>query len=280
MTSWRKNTIFAHCPVKTMSPKAYRLVDQLSEGTEKNRAVSEMSEKPRFEKTHRAAESSAHGEKELADICCSAKVTEITPLAEEALLSITLLIRREEGLEVERHHIRLLPGQYATLKPLIGAVTMEMAEALLEAGHISRAIQKGMELLGYGAMSRRRLISKLTARGIDRACAEGAVDYLASEGYLSEDDAAMRFAEQGARKLWGPRRIREDLFARGFTSDVVVQVMEDLETVDFVESCATVIAKKYGKIPTDPAARRKMMAALMRLGYTSEQIREAMKRDL
>ena len=132
---------------------------------------------------------------------------------------------------------------------------------------------------GSNLLSRRRLVSKLTARGFEPDLAEGAADYLEEKGYLSEDDAAIRFAEQGLRKLWGPRRIREDLFARGFAADVVAQAMEELASVDFGENCALVISKKYGSVPEDPGARRKMVAALMRLGYTSEHIREAMRQN-
>ncbi len=263
-----------------MSPKAYRLVDQLRDASEKPKGAPKISEKPCFEKKKQDEAVSAHWEKEIAESECRAVITDITPLTEEAMLSLTLLIRREGDGEAERHKVRLLLGQFATLKPSVGAVTMEMAEALLEAGCISRAIQKGMELLGYGAMSRRRLVGKLVARGIDGEIADRAADYLMSKGYLSEDDAALRFAEQGVRKLWGPRRIKEDLFARGFASDAVTRAMEDLGEVDFAENCALAISKKYGSIPADPAGRRKMMAALMRLGYTSEQIREAMKHDL
>lgn len=268
------STTSAPCRVRTMSPKAFRLVDQLSGTPEKSKSSPKITEKQSAPPAV-----SAHWEKETAEKGSGAMITDITPLTEEAMLSVTLLVRCRESTEIQRHHICLLLGQFAVLKPTVGEVTMDMAEALLEAGRISRAIQKGMELLGYGAMSRRRLVSKLTARGFEPDLAEGAADYLEEKGYLSEDDAAIRFAEQGLRKLWGPRRIREDLFARGFAADVVAQAMEELASVDFGENCALVISKKYGSVPEDPGSRRKMVAALMRLGYTSEHIREAMRQN-
>jgi FMN phosphatase YigB (HAD superfamily) len=53
-----------------------------------------------------------------------------------------------------------------------------------------------------------------------------------------------------------------------------------LSDVDFAENGAAVIRKKYEEIPDDRAARQKLMAAMMRLGYDSGEIREAMRRIL
>ncbi len=186
-------------------------------------------------------------------------------------VSVTLI----EGKK--RRYVRLMTEQYADLMPTVGYVSAALADALDQAGKLCDAIRKGMELLGYGAMSRRRLEQKLLARGFDKEIVALAGDYLDSHGFLPESDDAVRFAEQGVRKLWGPRRIREDLFARGFSSDAVSAAMESLESVDFAENCGRVIVKKYGGIPKDRVEIKKMIAALMRLGYTSEQIREALR---
>ena len=204
-------------------------------------------------------------------------IVEITPMAEEALVLVTLLINRDDGDGVGRRQIRLMSQQYADLRPAVGEVTPEFADTLIRAGALCDAIRKGIELLGYGAMSRRRLSQKLTLRKMDAETVSAALDYLETHGYLTETDDAIRFAEQGVKKLWGPRRIKEDLFARGFPSEAVSDAMASLEEVDFSENCARVIVKKYGACPTDYAQRRKMIAALMRLGYTSDHIREAMK---
>lgn len=174
-----------------------------------------------------------------------------------------------------RHRIRLLAEQYMALRPAVGVVDAAFLERLISAGRLCDAIRKGMELLGYGNMSCRRMSDKLVVRGFDREVAREATVYLSDHGYLSEENTALRFAEQGVRKQWGPRRIREDLFARGFSSETISVTMESLDEVDFSEICARVMTKKYGGVPQDPAARRKMIAALMRLGFSMEHIKGA-----
>ena len=88
-------------------------------------------------------------------------------------------------------------------------------------------------------------------------------------------------ARQNLKKGWGPRRIREDLRAKGFGADALEEAMESLAEVDFAHNCADVIRKKYGEtsaeLPTDRGERQKMTAALMRLGYDPDHIRDALR---
>ena len=167
---------------------------------------------------------------------------------------------------------------HATMLSECGILTHEEADILLTAGKLCAAIRRGMGLLAYGDQSARRLASKLVAKGTDRETATAAAAYLAEHGFIREDDTARLRAEQGVRKGWGPRRIREDLWAQGFTAAAAEDALEALSEVDFSENCAGVIRKKYGSVPADRTERQKITAALMRLGYESDDIREAMRR--
>ena len=143
---------------------------------------------------------------------------------------------------------------------------------------LDAAMKRAVSLLEYGDNSRRRLVRKLTERGFDEDVAETAVARLEEMGYLREHDACARRAEQGVRKGWGARRVAQDLYAQRYdreTVDAVMAVLED--EVDFAENCVTVIRKKYRTVPTDRDARRRMAAALMRLGYGSDEVRRAMQ---
>ena len=200
--------------------------------------------------------------------------------AEEAqrLVSGTETARRDgtdgKPTKVKLH---LLPEQYAELGVRMGEITAERADELMEAGKLCKAVRRGMALLEYGDQSVRKLAYKLTAKGVDRVTADRAAAYLAERGYIREDNTATLRAEQGHRKGWGPRRIREDLRAQGFTADAVDEAMESLAEADWTESCAAAIRKKYGEVPTDRARRQKLIAALMRLGYDADTVREAMR---
>lgn len=203
----------------------------------------------------------------------------------EAALSGEYLLVTLEGNTAEgqrlRQRIPLTAEQYAGMGLSVGPISVEEAVRLTEAGQLCRAIRKGMELLGYGDLSVRRMVWKLTVRGVDRETAAGAATYLKEKGFLREESAAERRAEQGARKLWGPRRIRQDLMAQGYEEAAVQAAMEALsdpenpEATNYIANCATLIRKKYGEVPADRQERQRMLAGLTRLGYTYEQVREA-----
>ena len=63
-----------------------------------------------------------------------------------------------------------------------------------------------------------------------------------------------------------------------YDRETVESVMSELENeVDFTESCVCVIRKKFRTVPNDRDARRKMAAAMMRMGYGSDEVRAAME---
>ncbi|MBO5511552.1 MAG: RecX family transcriptional regulator [Clostridia bacterium] len=207
-------------------------------------------------------------------------VLSVTPAGEGETVTVVLALPDPEGKQARRVRFHLLVEQYAELKVQTGTVTPAYVDALLDAGRLCGAIRRGMALLQYGDQSARRLAYKLTAKGIDRETATRATAYLAEKGYIREDDTATLRAEQGIRKGWGERRIREDLIAHGFTREAVEEAMESLADTDWEETCAEAIRKKYGEIPEDRGERQKLMAAMMRLGYDADTVREAMRRIL
>ncbi len=214
-------------------------------------------------------------------------ILSVTPGGEGETVAVVMAIpgtvESENGSRsVGRVKLHLMVEQYAdlisagiSLRP--GELTREQADTLLTAGKLCAAIRRGMMVLQYGDCSARRLIYKLTTKGVKREIAEAAAAYLSEKGYLREDDAARRRAEQGIRKGWGIRRIRDDLRAQGFSAEAVEEALGVLDEVDLPTRCAEVIRKKYGSIPTDKLERKKMVAALMRQGYGMDEIREAVE---
>ena len=177
--------------------------------------------------------------------------------------------------------VRVLTELYADLGIRVGApLSHEQTDALIEAGEVSRAIVCGESSLTYGDRSARRLEQKLLAKGFSHDVSRRAVDYLKAHGWIREQSAALRQAEQDVKKRWGLSRIRNDLHAKGFERAAIEEALEMLvdDDVDFVANCQAVIEKKYGGVPTEQKARQSMKAALVRLGYSSEEIREAMER--
>ena len=215
---------------------------------------------------------------DLSPDTCS--VLSVTPAGEGETVTVVLALPDPEGKKAQRVRFCLLVKQYAELGVKTGEITPEEADTLLDAGKLCGAIRRGISLLGYGDQSARRLAYKLTAKGVDRETATRATAYLTEKGYIREDDTAALRAEQDLRKGWGERRIREDLMTHGFTREAVEEAMESLSDTDWVENCTAAIRKKYGEIPEDKGERQKLMAAMMRLGYDTDTVREAMREIL
>ena len=203
-------------------------------------------------------------------------VLSVTPAGEGETVNVVLAMPADAGGKPQRFSFHLLVEQYAALGVQAGTVSEEQAHALLDAGRLCGAIRRGIAMLGYADQSARRLAYKLTAKGVDRETAAAAVAYLAAKGYIHEDSTAALRAEQGLRKGWGERRIREDLCAHGFSREAVEEAMESLSDVDWAEACAAVLRKRYGEIPAERSQRQKLIAAMMRLGFEAEDIRTAM----
>lgn len=203
----------------------------------------------------------------------------------DGLLTVSVELPDEDGSR-QREDILLSAEQYAELGVHPGGISSEETERLMAAGELCRAIRRGLSLLEYGDMSARTLTAKLTRRGIPREIAEEAARWLANRGFLQEESAALSRAVEGARKGWGLRRIRQDLLAHGYPAPSVEAALgvlsdpDDPAFVDFYASCLAQLRRRLGRDtppPTDRAAREKLTAALLRQGFSSDEIREAMR---
>lgn len=203
----------------------------------------------------------------------------------DGLLTVTVELSGEDGSR-ERRDILLSAEQYTELRVHPGGISPEETERLMTAGELCRAIRRGLALLEYGDMSTRTLTAKLTRRGIPREVAEEATRWLAGRGFLQEESAALSRAVEGARKGWGLRRIQQDLLAHGYPPPSVETALgalsdpDDPAFVDFYASCLTQLRRRLGRgapPPTDRAAREKLTAALLRQGFSMDEIREAMR---
>jgi len=108
------------------------------------------------------------------------------------------------------------------------------------------------------------------------------VEYLLSHGFIHEKNDAQLFSETLAkRKLYGRNRIKKELYAKGFDGDVIKEVMASMDDEDFAEICAKRMDMMGGReLLTDRNQRQKTVAALMRYGFTYEDIKAASERLL
>ncbi len=204
-------------------------------------------------------------------------------------VSILSLSARGEGeLAVT---FELCEGEYTQKETFLIPATM-MIELRLTRGECSRqcydavsheaqiyhAVKRGLYLLGYSSCSERALCRKLVTKGVARDVAQEAVQRLSRDGYLNEFADAEREAERCVSKEWGKRRIADALQTKGFSREAIRNALEHLEDVgvDYVELCVERMRKRCDEIPSDSVGRQRLVAAMMRYGFSASEIREAM----
>ena len=190
-----------------------------------------------------------------------------------------LLVEVEIWENGERHRetLTLLTARVEQM-PQIGALSPEALEGLRREANVCAAIGAGLRCLGAGGSSGRRLVEKLRTRGFDLATATAATEVLAAKGYLREEESALREAERGMAKLWGDRRILADLTAKGYNGGALQYAKARLQAEDGVERCVRLLRKRRIKPPANEAEARKLFAALVRYGYTSTEIKQALQK--
>ncbi len=184
-----------------------------------------------------------------------------------------------QGEEVQRERLPVSAALCADLGLKKGELTPEGYDRVLEASRAYLAQKKAMGCLAYGRCSRRRLVQKLSAKGVERRLAEETARHLEAEGYLAGEADTLREAQRGAEKGWGEKRIAADLRAKGYADGHIRAALAELraEGVSYAEACARQIRRRWGSLPTESAERQKAMAALCRLGFSGADIRAAVQ---
>ena len=203
---------------------------------------------------------------------------EITSLSARdggALVSLTVSL--SEGANVDRREFLVLSSLFAELSVECGEIDGEIFDKISEASELSLAVRRGMSILGYGAASKKELERKLVVKGVARDVARSAAEHLSLMGYIDESEDAARLAERAVRKLYGSRRISAELVAKGYSAEAVRYALDTLENVDFSALCEEYIAKRYKALPSTPDGRKKLFSALVRMGYSSSEIKEAFR---
>ncbi len=161
--------------------------------------------------------------------------------------------------------------------PVCGEISAEVRSFLREGAGFHCALELGLRALGRGGLSKAALVSRLQRRDVSQRIAYEVAAELAARGFMDESAGALAEARQCARKLWGNRRILLQLRAKGYGEDACREALGWLENEDAVARCTALISRRYAGIPEDEAARERLVARLVRYGYTPKEIKAAMK---
>lgn len=172
--------------------------------------------------------------------------------------------------------IKATVGLAAELRLYAGKVLEEQElEALRSSAAQALCKNHGMELLSYRPMSAKELRDKLVQKGETAENAEAATDWLQSRGFLDDERYAGMVVRHYAGKGYGAGRIRQELQRRGVTRELWEEALKELpEQEDKLDKFLVSRLKDTG----DRAQVQKVSAALLRRGYSWEEIRAALAR--
>ncbi len=195
---------------------------------------------------------------------------------------IEKLFRDDENHEVfvvcEGHKFRITTVDCDRLGLEEGAdVSDDKLLELTDAESRLACIQKSFVHLSYGDMSKKRLIEKLS-RSFDKALCRETADLLEERGYLDDMRLAERYAENYYEiRSYGPMRIKQELYAKGFTPDVIEQALAPYHQMDHREKIAELLEKKYSRESlSDLSVKKKAVAWLNRNGYAWSDVSDVL----
>ena len=158
-----------------------------------------------------------------------------------------------------------------------GAITEEDYLRMERSAALSRAIARMKGILSYSGVSRRTLIHKLKGYDFSEEICEYAADYAVEHGMVKEDVQVEHAIDTYLRrKYWGRRRIVAELSAKGYPREVIENALAEIPEEEFMHALHVILVKKYGEIPADPQEKQKMILSLLRMGYSGNEIKDAL----
>ena len=129
-------------------------------------------------------------------------------------------------------------------------------------------------LAGSRALSRRELEEKLARKGLAAEDVQAAADWLEDLGAIDDAAYARLVARHYGDRGYGPGRVREELRRRGVPRAFWDDALAELP--DSGEAIRAFLEKKAPAGLADPRERKRLADALLRRGFSWEEIRPAL----
>ncbi len=152
----------------------------------------------------------------------------------------------------------------------------ELAE-LLSSVSFRRAYNKGLDLIDRRPHASGELARKLRERDFEKDAIDYAIKRLSQYGLVDDEKFAKLFAKELAeKKHFGNKRIIQELMKRGVSREIAQNSVDSLDN-DPVESIIIIIRRKYYAKLNDPKGVQSVISALLRKGYSYDEIKKALK---
>lgn len=154
-------------------------------------------------------------------------------------------------------------------------ISDEEWQELVEKINLRKALNKCADLLSRRDHSIKELKAKLL-KTVDERSADKAIQRFVDYGYLDDEKFAMSYAEYlFSSKKYSAARVKQELYAKGISPDVI-QFAVDSNNVDPKDSITKIINKSYLRKLREEKGRDKVIAALMRRGFSYSDIKTAL----
>ena len=156
-------------------------------------------------------------------------------------------------------------------------ITDEEWNHLVEKINYRKAFNKCADFLSRRDHSVKELREKLL-RTVDEVSTDKAIERFEELGYLDDEKFARNYAEHLFKnKNYSNNHVKQELYKKGISRDIIAEIIEDSE-VDSVENIITIINKKYYSKLNAENGKEKVVAALMRKGFSYGDIKSAFNR--
>lgn len=150
----------------------------------------------------------------------------------------------------------------------------EQWQELVDAINYKKAVDKCYDLLSRRDHSVKELKTKLL-RTVTEIYADQAIDKMLDLGYLDDEKYALTLLNHLIEnKKMSKAFIKQEMYKRGLTSEIINSTLDDIE-IDNASSCAELILTKYKNKLRIEGGKDKVIAALMRKGFSYSDIKDA-----
>lgn len=156
-------------------------------------------------------------------------------------------------------------------------ITQEEWESLTDSIYFKKAVDKCYDLLSRRDHSVKELKTKLL-RTVDEKNADKAIEKMLEYGYLDDEKYARNLVKYLAEsRNMSKNHIKQEMFKRGIPNEIINLVMEDYD-FDNVSSVVDLIMTKYRNKLNNEDGNKKVIASLMRKGFSYSDIKNAFYR--
>ncbi len=122
----------------------------------------------------------------------------------------------------------------------------ETLDELRKAADFAFTREKALELLSLRDHASGELRTKLFQKGYQKDAIAAAIDYLREKNYVNDTRFAELFSQELIqRKQLGPMKVKEKLFQRGVSTDIINDILSNYDHEKQLENCRYHFQKKF-----------------------------------